>query len=232
MFAMMLVGWAGGGFNSFGIGMGAKEKIIDYLKQHLNEWVHNQELRQVAGVNDTPRVIRALRQEGWQIEVDRDGRSRLTSLERVAPRGVRKAISRKVRYAVLHRDNFRCQACGRGVKDNVKLEVDHIIPVNWGGKTEESNFQTLCEECNAGKKAWVSGHSFKKMQDIMSKPTVESRIEALFDTFPNEDIPSEMIRLVSKGSLDWQRALRRIRQITGKKILPIEGKRGYHYFKD
>ncbi|GFP22402.1 hypothetical protein HKBW3S06_01630, partial [Candidatus Hakubella thermalkaliphila] len=62
--------------------------------------------------------------------------------------------------------------------------------------------------------------------------TVESRIEALFDTFPNEDIPSEMVRLVSKGALDWQRALRRIRQRTGKKILPMEGRNGYHYFKN
>lgn len=212
--------------------MSAKEKIIDYLKQHLNEWVHNQELRQVAGVNDTPRVIRALKQEGWQIEVRGDGQNRLTSLKRMAPRGVRKPINRKLRYAVLHRDNFRCQACGRGVDDNVKLEIDHIIPVDWGGETEISNLQTLCEECNSGKKAWVSQHSFEQMQDIMSKPTVESRIEALFDTFPNEDIPSETIRLVSKGSLDWQRALRRIRQTSGKEILPIEGKRGYHYFKD
>lgn len=212
--------------------MSAKEKIIDYLKQHLNEWVHNQALRQIAGVNDTPRVVRALRQEGWQIEVRGDGQNRLISVEKMAPRGVRKPINRKSRYAVLHRDNFHCQACGRGVDDNVKLEIDHIIPVDWGGETEISNLQTLCEECNAGKQAWVSQHSFEQMQDIMSKPTVESRIEALFDTFPNEDIPSETIRLVSKGSLDWQRALRRIRQTTGKKILPIEGKRGYHYFKD
>ncbi len=49
--------------------MGAKDKIIEYLKEHLNEWVHNQDLRRISGANDTPRILRALRQEGWQIEV-------------------------------------------------------------------------------------------------------------------------------------------------------------------
>ncbi|GFP41575.1 MAG: hypothetical protein DDT18_01647 [Actinobacteria bacterium] len=212
--------------------MGAKEKVLEYLKQHLNKWIHNQELRKISMANDTPRIIRALRQEGWKIEVRGDGYNRLTSLEQKDARGERKTISRKMRYEVFNRDSFKCRACGRDVTDGTKLEVDHIIPIDWGGKTELSNLQALCRECNAGKKAWMSGHQPEKMQKIMSNPTVESRIEALFDTFPNEDIPSEMVRLVSKGALDWQRALRRIRQRTGKKILPMEGRNGYHYFKN
>ncbi|GFP24934.1 hypothetical protein HKBW3S25_00372 [Candidatus Hakubella thermalkaliphila] len=44
--------------------MGAKEKVLEYLKQHLNKWIHNQELRKISMANDTPRIIRALRQEG------------------------------------------------------------------------------------------------------------------------------------------------------------------------
>ncbi|MBC7261498.1 MAG: HNH endonuclease [Chloroflexi bacterium] len=114
----------------------------------------------------------------------------------------------------------------------MKLQVDHIIPIDWGGKTELDNLQALCEECNAGKKAWVSGYKAEQLKEIINQPTVESRIEALFDAFPNEEVPSELIQLVSKGALDWQRALRRIRQRTGKKILPIAGKRGYRYFKE
>jgi len=212
--------------------MGAKEKVLKYLKQYLNKWVHNQELRKYSMANDTPRIIRALRQEGWQIEVRGDGYNRLTSLKQEEARGKRKTISRKMRYEVLSRDGFRCQACGRGLDDNVRLEIDHIIPVDWGGQTELSNLQALCQDCNAGKKAWVSGHRSEKMRQIFSKPTVESRIESLFEAFPNEDIPSETIRLVSKGSLDWQRALRRIRQKSGKKILPTGGRKSYRYFED
>jgi len=212
--------------------MSAKEKVIEYLKQHLNKWVHNQELRKISNVNDTPRIVRALRQDGWQIEVRGDGYNRLTSFEKGIPKGERKQISRRVRFEVLHRDNYICRACGRGSENGVKLQVDHIIPVDWGGETQLSNLQTLCEECNAGKKAWVMGYRADQIKQIISQLTVESRIEVLFDAFPNEDVPSHLIQLVSKGALDWQRALRRIRQRTGKKILPTAGKRSYRYFKE
>lgn len=208
-----------------------KTIILEYLKQHLNQWVHNQELRKASGLNDTPRVIRTLKQEGWEIKVRGDGYNRLTSLRRGKPKGIRKAISRRVRFEVFHRDGFRCRACGRGPEDGVKLEPDHIIPVDWGGKTELKNLQTLCEECNAGKQAWVGGKPPEIMRDILSYPTVEKRIEALFEAFPNQEIPSPLIQLVSKGALDWQRALRKIREKTGKKILPTKNRRSYFYYK-
>lgn len=194
--------------------------------------MHNQKLRTISGVNDTPRAIRQLRQEGWQIEVKGDGYNRLISLERAEPKGIRGTISRKLRFQVLHRDGYRCRACGRGPDNGVKLEVDHIIPVEWGGKTELDNLQALCQDCNAGKQAWVKDKPLDVMKKIISHPTVEARIEALFDALPNQDIPSSMIQLVSKGALDWQRALRRIRQRTGKKIKPTAEKKAYCYFKD
>ena len=56
-----------------------------------------------------------------------------------------------MRYNVLKRDNFRCQICGRSAQDGVTLEVDHIIPISKGGKTEYSNLRTLCKDCNRGK---------------------------------------------------------------------------------
>jgi len=173
-----------------------------------------------------------LRQEGWQIEIRGDGYSQLTSLERQEPRGERKGISSKLRFQILQRDQFRCRACGRGPADDVKLVIDHVIPVDWGGSNDEDNLQALCEECNSGKQAWVSGQPPQVMQNIISKPTIEARIEALFDAFPNQDIPSTMIQMVSKGALDWQRALRRIRQVTGKKIIPSPGRRAYRYHKE
>lgn len=62
----------------------------------------------------------------------------------------RSKMSKALRYQVLKRDHFRCQACGASGKD-VELHVDHIIPVSKGGKTELSNLQTLCRDCNLGK---------------------------------------------------------------------------------
>jgi 5-methylcytosine-specific restriction endonuclease McrA len=209
-----------------------KEQILEFLRDHLGEWVHNQELRRVSGLNDAPRTIRLLKQEGWQIEVRGNGYVRLTSLKTKEARGRRAGVSQRLRYLILHRDGFRCKACGRGSDDGVKLTIDHIIPVDWGGGNEELNLQTLCMECNEGKKAWVAGAPSQVMKEILAKPSVESRIEALFDSFPNEDISSTKIQLVSKGALDWQRALRRIREKTGKKILPTQGRTAYRYFKD
>jgi len=208
-----------------------KRLILDHLQERLGEWIHNQELRDVSGLNDTPRVIRALRQGGWQIEVRGDGYNRLLSSEKGEPRGERKGVSKKLRFHVLQRDGFRCRACGRGPDDDVKLVIDHIIPVDWGGPTEESNLQSLCEECNSGKQAWTGGNPPELMREILYKPTVEARIEALFDSFPDEDILSSLIQLVSKGALDWQRALRKVRERTGKKIRPTTARTAYRYDK-
>lgn len=206
-----------------------KQIILEYLSSHVGKWIHNQDLRKTAGMNDTPRTIRLLKQEGWQIEVKGDGYNRLLSLEKELGKGERSPISRKLRFQILHRDGFRCKACGRSVDDGVKLVIDHIVPVNWGGKTEEANLQVLCEECNAGKQAWVGGKPSAIMRKIFSYPTIESRIEALFDNFPNTELSSGLIQMISRGAFDWQRALRRIRQKTGKKILAIRGKNAYIY---
>jgi 5-methylcytosine-specific restriction endonuclease McrA len=67
----------------------------------------------------------------------------------------RSKMTPKLRYEILRRDGFRCKICGRGEEDGVKLHVDHIIPVSKGGKTEEENLRTLCEDCNLGKGARI-----------------------------------------------------------------------------
>lgn len=56
-------------------------------------------------------------------------------------------ISNKIRLSVLRRDNFSCVFC----KSNKVLEIDHIIPVSKGGKSNKNNLQTLCRACNSGK---------------------------------------------------------------------------------
>lgn len=65
----------------------------------------------------------------------------------------RSAMTPKLREAVLKRDNWTCQCCGNSVflEPNLLLEVDHIVPVSAGGKTEPSNLQTLCWKCNRAK---------------------------------------------------------------------------------
>ena len=51
------------------------------------------------------------------------------------------------RKAVLHRDKYTCQCCG---KKNCRLETHHIIYQSCGGSDDENNMITLCEDCHKG----------------------------------------------------------------------------------
>jgi hypothetical protein len=65
----------------------------------------------------------------------------------------RKPIGKQIRVQVLVRDKYRCKMCGR-TKEEVPLEVDHIMPISDGGTDELSNLATLCRDCNRGKSAY------------------------------------------------------------------------------
>ena len=52
---------------------------------------------------------------------------------------------------ILERDNFTCRYCGHRDITKRSLHVDHVVPVAEGGKAEESNLVTACEDCNLGK---------------------------------------------------------------------------------
>lgn len=62
------------------------------------------------------------------------------------------AVSRRLRYEILRRDNHACTYCGATAPD-VKLTVDHVVPVALGGSDEPSNLTTACADCNGGKSA-------------------------------------------------------------------------------
>lgn len=59
-------------------------------------------------------------------------------------------ISRRLRYEILRRDGHTCRYCGATPPD-VKLTVDHVVPVALGGTDEPTNLVSACAECNAGK---------------------------------------------------------------------------------
>lgn len=65
----------------------------------------------------------------------------------------RTLMTKKLREHILKRDNYTCCNCGNSItkEPNLLLEVDHIVPIAKGGRTEESNLQTLCWRCNRAK---------------------------------------------------------------------------------
>lgn len=67
-------------------------------------------------------------------------------------RGISASEWRKLRDAVLSRDNNRCQYCGRGPETG-SLHCDHVLPLFKGGSNELSNLVTACKSCNSSKRA-------------------------------------------------------------------------------
>ena len=75
----------------------------------------------------------------------------LSEMAQVAPKQ-----ERELRNAVFEKsmdDNGRycCALCGKTGKTRRGFQVDHIIPLNKGGKTKIDNLQILCNKCNGYK---------------------------------------------------------------------------------
>ena len=74
------------------------------------------------------------------------------SLTRTRPE--RRQLTRK-RYEQCYRhlrriQRGRCNGCGKSL---AKPELDHYIPLSWGGPDDISNYQFLCRRCNRKKGA-------------------------------------------------------------------------------
>lgn len=76
----------------------------------------------------------------------------MVSASEPTPKTPRRAISKALRYEIFRRDNHACRYCGSTAPD-VKLTVDHVVPVTLGGSDDPANLVTACTDCNAGKSA-------------------------------------------------------------------------------
>ncbi len=62
----------------------------------------------------------------------------------------RQAIGKRLRFRIFERDKFTCHYCGR-CPPEVRLVIDHVMPVVEEGITDEENLVTACHDCNSGK---------------------------------------------------------------------------------
>ncbi len=211
---------------------GGKQKLLDYFIKNVNSWIPYTKLADVAGISDWARQVRTLRQEGWKIEQRGGGIKSeylLSSVEKAEGRE-RGYISKKLRVKVLTRDNKRCVYCGKNpIEDDVKLQIDHKIPVDWGGQTVADNLQTLCSDCNLGKKAYFADFDGEIMKGILFKKTGMQRLLQLAKTIINKPIDVEFINSVA-GIRDWTRSLRKLRQ-DGKVDYEWDSKNKTYTFK-
>ena len=60
------------------------------------------------------------------------------------------AVTKRVRFEIFRRDNNACRYCGQTAPE-VKLTIDHVVPVALGGDDNPANLVTACFDCNLGK---------------------------------------------------------------------------------
>lgn len=92
---------------------------------------------------------------------------------------IRKQLQPSLKIAVLHKCSWKCTHCGdstlnhssslpwSGVPREDRLEVDHIIPLRFGGLDDISNMQILCHTCHCRKTA--KEHRIKTFLPILSE---------------------------------------------------------------
>lgn len=129
--------------------------LIEYFKTHLKEdmpdgpvvdWVEAKHKRLYnKKPRDTWRSIRNLHETGFLIKVRK-------GIYRYDPNIVEQQeledFTPEQKEAILKRDGYKCVICGRGKKEGVELQVDHIKPKYLGGESTIENGQTLCAQHN------------------------------------------------------------------------------------
>jgi hypothetical protein len=127
-----------------------------------------------------------------------------------------RGVNIRVRAAVLGRAHGRCQMCGRSVeKHHIVLVVDHKIPVDWGGSNDDDNLWAICEDCNAGKKAYFASQDQGIMRGVMHHKSIHVRIGELLKRNFGKPVPSPLIELVA-GQEDWKKRTRELRYLGWK----------------
>lgn len=109
---------------------------------------------------DPDRQIRKLAQQGTLIKIRK-------GVYRYEPQAVNLRqlydFTEAQKKQILKRDNYKCVVCGRGEKDEVELQIDHIKPKDQGGKATVENGQTLCGQHNYQKKVFKQTETGKRM---------------------------------------------------------------------
>ncbi|WP_076416405.1 HNH endonuclease [Shewanella sp. UCD-KL12] len=214
--------------------MSARERIYNHIfKNGLREYTL-QEIENAGLVSDNTRVLRQLTQDNIIKYSYNNGFYNVTEINNYTSKTSRSDLTDKIKYAISNRDGHRCQACGNGAKDNVKLHIDHKIPIDMGGTNNESNLWTLCAKCNQGKKSYFKDDmNSEVMTKVFSNNSGHLRLKTLFIESPNIKFSPTILQGIS-GIRDWTRTIREIRNSSGIEIVfrkgDIEFPDGYYIY--
>jgi len=167
----------------------------------------------------TDRVIRSLKMHFDIAEIIRNGGERYelrgwashhtaTGMPALSPRRRAQALAPSL-----------CAQCGKSpLKDGVRLEVDLMVPPEWGGTTDPENLRPLCEECLEGKRQYLGTYvSYsEQIRRAASFDEPQRRIGELLLALKDEWVPSELIGIVASAKefqADYEKRTRELRML-------------------
>lgn len=119
---------------------------------------------------------------------------------------LRRFIPRKMKEAILTRDGFKCQECGKYIcttpMDPARLvkmatgtfHIDHIVPVQQGGRATEENLRLLCPHCNLSRKREFTVDEILEMTQSEAKNKNSRQLSATFRNSPQISASSNPIQ--------------------------------------
>lgn len=170
---------------------------LDRRKRDLKKWYVIEKIKSVVIIDGKKRNVTLYKFKGERRHITDEG-----------------DVSQKLRAEVIHAAHGRCQMCGKTIEHHgITLVVDHKKPRDWGGTNDRQNLWAICEECNAGKKAFFSSLNADSatMRAAMSHESVHVRIgELLKAVGVGNRTPSSLLEVVADQD-DWQKRLRELR---------------------
>lgn len=126
--------------------------------------------------------------------------------------GQRALMTQQLRKRIKERDNYTCCYCHNSISQepNLLLEIDHIIPLSKGGKTEERNLQTLCWKCNRSKgnkiiqNIEIEEHLQSDLQDIsylndrLEPKKIDDNYDSSLKSKSEQDLKSQKLKELTK----------------------------------
>jgi hypothetical protein len=168
---------------------------LDRRKRDLKKWFLIETIPSTQVVNGTVRKVALYKYIGKRKKITDEG-----------------DINIRVKFEVRRAARGRCQVCGKTVaEDEIKLVVDHKKPRAWGGTNDLDNLWAICEECNAGKKAYFNSMDAGFMKKVTTHESVHVRIgETLKAIGVGKRTPPWLLDVVADQE-DWHKRLRELR---------------------
>ena len=217
--------------------MSTRKRLYDHIARNGIGLYKSTTLQNIGVTTEWARSLRQLKQDNViQFNYDSSKKSyNITKVNKYKATTKRAGLSEKDKFRIRNRDGYRCQACGNGINDGIKLVVDHRIPVDCGGGHNDENLWTLCESCNGGKQAFFKDElDAKVMKKVFAQNSGFQKLKVLFEESPGQKFSPAILQGVS-GIRDWTRTVRLIRKKYSMNIIwcekTVEHPDGYYVCK-